>query len=124
LASGPIIAAELPARRERNEGCAGTTGAIFDPYFDPCCDRRLQTNMPGHGPGMSNLSNFGRLSSGRGAPYSHQGDIVELGLFGVVLGFPLAHLIALVEQLDLLEVFEGLGERQLCVFKLGAKLIG
>jgi hypothetical protein len=73
---------------------------------------------------MSNLSDFGRLSGGRGAPHPHQGDIVEFGLFGVVLGFPLARLIALIEQFDLLEVFEGLGERQLCVFKLGAKLVG
>jgi hypothetical protein len=124
LASAPIIAAELPARRERNEGCAGITGAIFDLDFDPVATGGHKQTCPATGPGMSNLSDFGRLSGGRGAPHPHQGDIVEFGLFGVVLGFPLARLIALIEQFDLLEVFEGLGERQLCVFKLGAKLVG
>ena len=38
---------------------------------------------------------------------AHQADGVELGLLvGGLLG-PLAHLVALVEQLDLLELLEG-----------------
>ena len=49
---------------------------------------------------------------------SHCGDTIEFGLLsGVFLGL-LTLLIALVEHLDLLELFKGLAQRGLCVIEL------
>src|ERR1700741_3327395 len=78
-------------------------------------------------PGFSTvLRFFSRQASGDGAakPRAHQADRVEIGLFpGALLG-ALARLIALVEQLDLLELLESLAQEALGIFKLDAQLIG
>ena len=59
------------------------------------------------------------MAQARGA-VAHDADGVELRLLaGLDLG-PLAHLVALVEQLDLLHLLEGLAERGLGVFELDA----
>ena len=55
--------------------------------------------------------------SGAGAA-AHQADGVELGLLAGILLGALAHLVALVEQLDLLQLLEGLAERRLGVVEL------
>jgi len=55
---------------------------------------------------------------------AEQSDRVELGLLaGIFLG-PLAQLVALVEQLDLLHFLEGLAEGGLGVLELDFELIG
>ena len=51
---------------------------------------------------------------------AHQADGVELGLLAGVLLGALARLVALVEQLDLLQLLEGLAERRLGVVELDA----
>ena len=66
----------------------------------------------------------GGRRSGRHVADAHQADGVELGLLaGGRLG-ALAHLVALVEQLDLLELFEGFRERLLGVVELALQLVG
>src|SRR5206468_1761344 len=51
-------------------------------------------------------------------------DAVELGLLAGVVGGALAQLVALVEQLDLLELLEGVGERVLGLVELAAQFAG
>src|SRR3954469_9137692 len=63
------------------------------------------------------------LGSGAGAG-AHQADSVELGLLAGGLLLALADLVALVEQLDLLHLVEGLAERRLGVIELNPQLIG
>src|SRR3954468_9801320 len=48
----------------------------------------------------------------------HGTDPVELALLAGVVGGALAHLVALVEQLDLLELLEGFRQRRLGVVEL------
>src|SRR6185437_15761958 len=55
---------------------------------------------------------------------AHQRNAVELGLFGGAFRLAFAHLVAFVEQLDLLELVEGLGQRKLRVFELDAQFVG
>src|ERR1041385_5784494 len=55
---------------------------------------------------------------------AHSADAVELGLLARVLGDALARLIALIEQLDLLELLEGFGERHAGVFELALQFVG
>src|SRR5438094_3134328 len=63
--------------------------------------------------------------SGRGAvAYAHQADGIELGLLTRALLGAFAHLVALVEQFDLLELFESLAERGLGVVELHFELVG
>ena len=45
------------------------------------------------------------------AARAHRADAVEFGLLARILGDALAHLVALVQQLDLLQLLERLGER-------------
>ena len=59
------------------------------------------------------------ISGWSAAPYRHQGTGVDLGLLGRVFGLALAHLVALVEQFDLLKLIEGVAERQFGVLELG-----
>src|SRR5262249_60611662 len=63
-------------------------------------------------------------TSAANAAGAHQADLIELGLLAGVLGRPLAHLIALVEQLDLLEVFERLAQRRLGLVELSFQFVG
>ena len=51
-------------------------------------------------------------------------DAVELGLLARILVGALARLVALVEQLDLLELLEGLAEERLGVVELALELVG
>ena len=60
----------------------------------------------------------GGISGRRLAGAAHQADGVELGLLARILLGALAHLVALVEQLDLLELLERLAERRLGVVEL------
>ena len=62
-----------------------------------------------------------RSRDGRAA---HRADAVELGLLARILGDALAHLVALVEQLDLLELLERLGERKPRLLELALELVG
>ena len=72
------------------------------------------------GPGRSGPAlnrRIRRLKPGPGA-VAHHADGVELGLLaGLFLG-PLAHLVALVEQLDLLELLERFAEVRLRLVEL------
>jgi hypothetical protein len=52
----------------------------------------------------------------------HRADAVELGLFAGIGVGAFARLIALVEQLDLLELLECLAERRLRIIQLGLEL--
>src|SRR5688572_23519139 len=62
-----------------------------------------------------------RTGLGAGA-VAHHADGIELGLLaGLFLG-PFAHLVALVEQLDLLELLERFAEMRLRLVELGPKL--
>jgi hypothetical protein len=61
--------------------------------------------------------------SGPGA-VAHEADGVELGLLAGILLGALAHLVALVKQLDLFHLLEGLTERSLGVLELDLELIG
>src|ERR1700754_728496 len=55
---------------------------------------------------------------------AHKSDAVEIGLLaGAFLG-ALAGLVALVEQLDLLELLEGLRQQALGVFELNPQFVG
>src|SRR5690242_18161935 len=58
------------------------------------------------------------------AARAQEADVVELGLLARVLVGALARLIALVEQLDLLELLERLAERRLGVVELTLELVG
>src|SRR2546423_506593 len=62
-------------------------------------------------------------SGAKAAAGAHQADVVELGLFARVLDRALAHLVALVEQLHLLQFFERLAERRLGLVELPFELI-
>src|SRR5215469_3482947 len=61
---------------------------------------------------------------GDGAARAQHADRVEIVLLARVLVGALARLIALVEQLDLLELLEGLAERGARVLELTARLVG
>src|SRR4051795_6836486 len=63
------------------------------------------------------------LGSGAGAG-AHQADSVELGLLAGGLLLALADLIALVEQLNLLHLVEGLAERRFGVVELNPQFVG
>src|SRR5882672_3837248 len=76
--------------------------------------RSMNTEIPGSWRGSD-------TDAGR-AP--HCADAVELGLLAHIVGCALAHLVALVEQLDLLELFECLGERHARVLELNFQLVG
>ena len=66
-----------------------------------------------------------KLQLRRGSPPgAHRADAVEFGLLARIVGGALAHLVALVEQLDLLELLERLGERHAGVLELAFQLIG
>ncbi len=54
----------------------------------------------------------------------HQTDGIELGLLDRGLGRPLAHPVAVVQQLDLLELLERLRQRVLGVVELNLQLVG
>ena len=77
-------------------------------------------------------SGFGKLlddlaasGSGDGANAgAHQPDAVEVGLLAGVLLGAFAGLVALVEQLDLLQLLEGLGQRGLGFVELALELVG
>src|SRR3954453_1273455 len=60
----------------------------------------------------------------RAASSAHQTDRVQLGLLAGSLFLAHAHLVALVEQLDLLHFLESLAEGSLGVIELHAQLIG
>src|SRR5262249_52710411 len=60
----------------------------------------------------------------RAGAVAHQADGVELGLLAGVLLGALAHLVALVEQLDLLHFLERLAERGLGILELRLELLG
>src|SRR5262245_39210406 len=66
----------------------------------------------------------GALLRAEAAAGAHQADAVELGLFARVLHRTLAHLVALIEQLYLLQLFERLAQRRLGVVELPLELIG
>src|SRR5262252_5918820 len=55
---------------------------------------------------------------------AQQADGVEIGLLARCYFLALAHLVALVEQLDLLHLLEGLAKRRLGVLELDAQLVG
>src|SRR4051812_44155947 len=55
---------------------------------------------------------------------AHHADAIELALLARILGNPLAHLVALVEQLDLLELLERFGERKARLLELALQLVG
>src|SRR5262249_5332633 len=55
---------------------------------------------------------------------TRQANAVEVGLFAGALLGPLTGLVALVEQLDLLELLIGFGQQALGVLKLDAQLVG
>src|SRR5262245_29114948 len=55
---------------------------------------------------------------------AHQSDTVEVGLFARALFGAFARLIAFVQELDLLELLEGLGQQVLGIFELNAQLVG
>ena len=55
---------------------------------------------------------------------AHQADAIEVGLLAGALLGALPRLIALVQQLDLLQLLERLGEQRLGVFELDAQLVG
>ncbi|TCU59044.1 hypothetical protein EDE10_1307 [Bradyrhizobium sp. Y-H1] len=78
------------------------------------------------GPGLAN-SNVVWLPAGSGYRADagpHQADAVEVGLLtGVFLG-ALAGLVALVQELDLLQFLEGLGQGGLGFVELALQLIG
>src|SRR5581483_6178228 len=61
--------------------------------------------------------------SGAGA-VAQNADGVELGLLAGLFLLALALLVAFVEQLDLLHLLEGLGQRQLGVFELDLQVVG
>src|SRR6185436_5385091 len=85
-------------------------------------DLNAMKNRPGFA-GWAPPGPPARCVSGPGA-VAHQADGVELGLLaGVFLG-ALAHLVPLVEQLDLLHLLEGLAERRLGVVELDLELVG
>ena len=95
------------------------------------CNRRGQARaVPRRARPASNYVGNGRkfapggrgLQTPRGA--AHRADAVHLGLLARVLGDALAHLVALVEQLDLLQLLERLGERHAGVLELALQLVG
>ncbi len=90
--SGPAQSAG-PGIHNRNRRRIGAAG-IMDSGF-------AATRRPG-------MTGQGFLR--RGAAGAHQRDAVELGLLGGVFRLALAHLIALVEQFNLLELVEGLAQ--------------
>src|SRR5262249_44171941 len=61
-------------------------------------------------------------SGAKAAACAHQADTVELGLLARALGRALADLVALVEQLDLLQFLERLAERGLGIVELALEL--
>src|SRR5262249_18825485 len=69
--------------------------------------------------------NTGENAVGLGAyRRPHRADAVELSLFAGVLDGALARLVALVEQLDLLELLERLGECHPGILELALELVG
>ena len=88
----------------------------------------IDQEKPGpHGPGSRNrvADEEERKASGNGPdPGAHQTDTVEIGLFPGVLFSPLARLIALVQQFDLLQFVEGFAQQAFCVFQLNTQFVG
>src|SRR5215218_5950783 len=82
-------------------------------------DARL--TRPHHDPGVRRRP---VCSGAEAAARPHQSDAIELGLFACALDGALAHLVALVEQLHLLQLFERLAERRLGFVELPFELIG
>src|SRR5258705_13853356 len=66
-----------------------------------------------------------RKSSGDGPEAgAHQADTVEIGLFPGVFFSPLAGLVALVQQLDFLELLERFAQQALGILKLNPQFLG
>jgi len=87
----------------------------------------MMKEKPGpRGPGFDNrIADEEEKASGNGPdPGAHQTDAVEIGLFPGVLFRPLARLIALVQQFDLLEFIEGFAEQAFGVFQLNTQFVG
>src|SRR5437763_14420873 len=55
---------------------------------------------------------------------AHQADAVEFRLLVRIVGRALAHLVALIEQLDLLQLLEGFAEHSARVVELPFELLG
>jgi hypothetical protein len=63
-------------------------------------------------------------SDSEAAARAHQADAIKFGLFSGIVHGAFAHLVALVEQLDFLELLEGFGKRRTGVVELAFKIIG
>src|SRR6202035_542769 len=85
------------------------------------------TRKPGpRGPGFDVLWQVTECCASGDGPdaCAHQADTVEIGLFAGVFFGAFAGLIALVQQLDFLELFERLGQQALGVFELNPQFVG
>src|SRR3954470_23205388 len=63
-------------------------------------------------------------SGDRADARAHQSDAVEIGLLARTFFGTLTGLIAFVEQLDLLEFFEGFAKQRLGILELHAQFVG
>src|SRR4051794_20808707 len=84
------------------------------------------TRSKDHAPCRAQSQKYGRklrkLPSDPHRRRAHRADAVEFGLLARVLGHALAGLIALVEQLDLLEFLERLGQCHAGILELALQL--
>src|SRR5436190_13413535 len=110
------IATPAPPARWRGRRLNATGPRYRAPAIQSIADRRARARSSNTDESRKGLDPQRRRA--------HRADAVHLGLVARILGNALARLVAFVEQLDLLQLFEGLGEREARLLELGLELIG